>query len=89
MYSIIKDGGNSPVADISCCECGEEYICVDENYGVFGQCLNCGEMNEICLCDRCGCYFEGESNEYRDAPNLCDSCQDYYENQWKDKRILN
>ena len=81
MYSIIKDGGNSPVADISCCECGEEYICVDENYGVFGQCLNCGEMNEICLCDRCGCYFEGESNEYRDAPNLCDSCQDYYENQ--------
>lgn len=78
MYSIIKDGGDSPVADIYCCECGEDYICIDESYGTFGQCLNCGEMNELCLCDRCGCYFEGNEE---DEPRLCDNCQDYYENQ--------
>jgi|GEM_PF-681578 len=79
MYSIIKDGGSSPVADIPCWECGEDYICVDENYGAFGQCLNCGEMNDICLCDRCGSYFEGEPND--DEPNFCENCLDYFEKE--------
>lgn len=79
MFAIIKDGGNSPLAEAFCCECGEEYICVDEKYGTFGQCLNCGEMNDICLCDRCGCYFEGATNE--DELNLCESCLDYYDRQ--------
>ena len=32
MFSIIKDGGSSPLAEFSCWECGEEYICIDENY---------------------------------------------------------
>lgn len=63
MFSIIKDGGQNPLADIPCWKCGEEYICVDENYGTFGQCLNCGEMNEIAICSRCECFFEGDANE--------------------------
>lgn len=77
MYSIIKDGGLSPVADISCWGCGEEYICIDENYGVFGQCLSCGEMIDILVCNRCGCHFEGEPNE--DEPNFCKNCLGYFE----------
>jgi len=81
MYSIMKDGGNSPVADIPCCECGDEYICVDESYGDFGQCLNCGEHNDIYICDRCGCYFEATGNESDDDPNFCENCLDYFEKQ--------
>lgn len=79
MYSIIKDGGNSPLADTPCWECGEEYICIDENYGTWGQYLNCGDMNDISMCDRCGCYFEGEPSD--DNPNFCDNCLDHFEKE--------
>ena len=72
MFSIIKDGGSSPLAEFSCWECVEEYICIDENYGALGQCLNCGEMNDICFCDRCESYFEGTADE--DGPNFCENC---------------
>ena len=72
MFSIIKDGGSSPLAEFSCWECGEEYICIDENYGALGQCLNCGEMNDICFCDRCESYFEGTADD--DGPNFCENC---------------
>ena len=73
MYSIIKDGGESPVANVPCFQCGEEYICIDESYGKYGQCLNCGEMNEIGICSRCGNYFECEdSDKY---PIFCENCK--------------
>ena len=70
MYSIIKHGGNIPVADVPCWACGEDYICVDEEYGTYGQCLNCGEQNSVSICDRCGCYYE----EAGDGSNICDNC---------------
>lgn len=79
MFAIIKDGGNSPLAEFPCCECGEEYICINDHYGKSGQCLNCGEMNDVCLCDRCGYFFEGIADE--DGPNLCENCLDYYNRQ--------
>ena len=80
MYSIVKDGGTSPVAeDVLCWECSEEYVCINENYGTFGQCLNCGEMNEICKCSRCECYYDGI--EHEDEVNFCDNCKDWFENQ--------
>lgn len=74
MFSIIKDGGSSPLAEFSCWECGEEYICIDENYGTLGQCLNCGEMNDICFCDKCESYFEGVGDE--GEANFCENCLD-------------
>ena len=79
-YSTIKDGGISPVAEgVRCCECGEEYVCIDESYGKYGQCLNCGEVNEISICERCGCYFEGSSSN--DEPDFCENCLDYFESE--------
>jgi hypothetical protein len=80
MYSIIKDGGNSPVADgVYCWDCGEEYVCIDETYGTYGQCLNCGEMNEVSICARCACYFEGTPSV--DEPDFCDNCLDDFKSQ--------
>lgn len=59
MYSITKEGGDSPVADsVYCWNCGEEYICVNEEYGEIGQCLNCGEINDIYKCESCGNYVD-------------------------------
>ncbi|MBE6810710.1 MAG: hypothetical protein E7521_06605 [Ruminococcaceae bacterium] len=72
MYSIIKDGGISPILEFGCWECGEPYICIDDEYAPFGTCLNCGAHNDIVKCDRCEQYFEGEDNgEF----NLCENCE--------------
>ena len=83
MYSIIKDGGNSPVAEgVFCYECGEEYICISESYGEYGRCLNCGEINNIDECERCGCYFQLEDlNTDDDYPLLCENCLEHYKNE--------
>lgn len=79
-YRIVKDGGNSPVAEgVNCCECGEEYISIDEEYGDYGRCLNCGEMNEVSICTRCECYFEGPPSD--DEPDFCENCIDYFKSQ--------
>lgn len=72
MYSIIKDGGISPILELECWECGEPYICIDDAYAPFGTCLNCGSHNEIVKCDRCEQYFEGEDSG---DVNICDNCQ--------------
>ncbi|KNZ41681.1 hypothetical protein [Acetobacterium bakii] len=73
MYFIIKDGGNNPIADIPCCECGNDYICIDENYAPFGKCLSCGTQNEIRICERCSCYFEQEDDG---ELGICPNCFD-------------
>lgn len=79
-YKVVKKGGNSPVAEgVNCCECGEEYVSIDEAYGDYGRCLNCGEMNEVSVCARCGCHFEGIPSD--DEPDFCDNCIDYFKSQ--------
>jgi len=79
MYRIIKDGGNSPVADICCCNCGENYICIDENYAEYGRCLNCGEMNEIHVCEKCGEYCDEVYNV--GGVQICENCHEDFENE--------
>ncbi|WP_373486131.1 hypothetical protein [Acetobacterium malicum] len=82
MYRIIKDGGNNPLAEIPCSECGEEYICVDETIAEKGLCLNCGNMHDLCECERCGKYYEGCDSDYEDdEPRICDYCLDHYKNE--------
>lgn len=77
MYRIVKEGGNSPVAEsIYCWNCGEEYICINENYGNIGQCLNCGEYTEVIKCESCGRYVEELT-----WLEVCEDCvpEDFYE----------
>lgn len=78
-YSIIKDGGSDPILDLLCEECGEEWICVDENITDLGKCLNCGEINEVTECERCGLYDFG--SPCGDEPFLCDDCWNYYKEE--------
>lgn len=78
-YSIIKDGGPDPILDLPCQECGEEWICVDENITDLGRCLNCGEINEVTECERCGRKDFGSPSE--DEPFLCEGCWNYYEEE--------
>ena len=78
-YSIIKDGGPDPILDLPCQECGEEWICVDENITDLGRCLNCGEINEVTECERCGRKDFGSPSE--DEPFLCEDCWNYYEEE--------
>ncbi|MGG7058325.1 hypothetical protein ACQPUZ_08505 [Clostridium tertium] len=44
-YSIIKDGGNLPVADFPCWNCNENYISINNDLYNYGYCINCGEKN--------------------------------------------
>jgi hypothetical protein len=82
MYRIIKDGESSPVANIPCYECGDDYICIDESLAEYGRCLNCGVMNDICNCERCGNYFEACKSDYReDEPKICGNCLDDIERE--------
>ena len=78
-YSIIKDGCSDPILDLLCEECGEEWICVDENITDLGKCLNCGEINEVTECERCGRYDFGSPCD--DEPFLCDDCWNYYKEE--------
>lgn len=78
-YSIIKDGGPDPILDLPCQECGEEWICVDETITDLGRCLNCGEINEVTECERCGRNDFGSPSE--DEPFLCEECWNYYEEE--------
>lgn len=73
-YERAKDGAAPLVADIPCWNCGECYICVDENYNEYGKCLNCGEHNDIVRCARCESFCEGDPDSTE--PQFCDNCLD-------------
>ncbi|MCD9104344.1 MULTISPECIES: hypothetical protein [Bacillus] len=75
MYIAAKDGGNNPVADFSCEECGEEYVCVNDDIGEQGMCLNCGAKHEVSTCERCEVTYNQniDGEEY-----LCENCMEHY-----------
>lgn len=63
-YSILKDGGNLPVADLACWNCGCEYISIDDDVYPYGKCINCGEDNNLKECGICGeLYNESEDGD--------------------------
>lgn len=68
---------------LPCNECGEEYICINEEALPVGTCANCGYVNEIYQCDRCGEWFNAEWDGSRDADGVsfCQNCLDYMETE--------
>lgn len=57
--------------DIFCAECGELGIYIGNQVLKFGQCPNCGSINDIKVCSSCGCLYNADflGNEY-----LCHDC---------------
>ncbi|TVX83710.1 hypothetical protein FQP34_00190 [Peribacillus simplex] len=77
-YSAEKDGGNYPVADFSCEECGEDYVSIDELILEIGMCGNCGHKHDLEICLRCERYYDGNSEGNH---GFCNSCYEYIESQ--------
>lgn len=70
------------IADsVSCSECDEEFICINEDILPFGTCVNCGHVNELCQCDRCGVWFNVEWDGVCDSDGVafCQNCMDEME----------
>lgn len=64
--------------DVYCCDCGEEYICINEEYAEEGTCLNCGAKNHIINCMYCGSTIEAVDEDDFDEEEIyyCDYCQE-------------
>jgi len=76
--SAIRDGGNYPVADFPCEECGESYVCIDSSLEQYGKCVNCGHMHDVNQCERC----ETNYNESIEGNSMfCESCYEWFERQ--------
>ncbi len=65
---------------VSCCECGEYSICINEDLLPTGTCLSCGYVNHLEYCERCGELFNGETEGlYKYDVALCQNCLDAME----------
>lgn len=65
---------------VFCSECGENSVCINEDLLPIGTCLNCGYVNSLQSCERCGEWFNSENDgmdEYGVA--LCQNCLDAIE----------
>ena len=63
--------------DVYCCECAEEYICVNDEYAPVGTCLNCGAKNHIIYCNYCHCPVEAvDIDEEDEEQHYCSACYD-------------
>ena len=69
------------VESVPCSECGEECICTNENLLEVGTCVNCGHVNEIYQCDRCGEWFNADwdGSHDEDGISFCQNCLDCIE----------
>lgn len=76
-YSVIKEGGNLPVADFPCWNCNENYISIDNDLYTYGHCINCGEQNEILECLRCYTLYSSDDGD----TNFCNSCLEKLEKE--------
>lgn len=70
---------------VMCAECGDECICINEEVFPVGTCLNCGYENEMCICEKCGQWFNNEldgtcfDGEDGEQIAICQNCLDKME----------
>ncbi|MFF2157810.1 TraR/DksA C4-type zinc finger protein [Paenibacillus chitinolyticus] len=76
-WDEIKDGGEPPVANFPCEECGEERVSINEELAEEGRCIACGHKHELTECIRCGCICNANDT----VGDLCESCAEYIEKQ--------
>ena len=79
--SATKDGEDLPVANIPCWYCGQYYISINENLYPYGKCINCGEENEILVCERCDSIYRADEGAEFCGINLCNYCYEEIEEE--------
>lgn len=80
-YIAVKDGGDLPVANIPCWNCNQNYISLNENLYPYGKCMNCGEENEILICEKCGNVYSADEGGEFCGIHLCDYCLEKIEKE--------
>lgn len=61
--------------ELECMECGERYICINEDYAPVGMCLRCGVRNQVVTCAHCGMDFIINANIMVNEPIYCENCK--------------
>lgn len=71
------------VADcLTCYECGEEAICINEEILPVGTCMSCGYVNAVHECERCHSWFNSdEEGSVIDEIAFCQNCLDILEEE--------
>lgn len=69
-YECGRHGGEPPVADFPCQECGKEGVSITEDLLPIGKCCYCGYENEIHICELCGTVYD----DYGGDEHLCNGC---------------
>lgn len=69
-YEYGKYGGEKPVADFVCAECGKTGVSILEDFLPIGKCCYCGYENDVNICEICGTVYDDMGgNEH-----LCNGC---------------
>lgn len=69
-YECGRHGGENPVADFACAECGKDGVSVLEDFLPIGKCCYCGYENEVYICESCGLVHD----EMGGDQHLCNGC---------------
>lgn len=67
---------------VTCSECGDDAICINEDVLPEGTCMNCGYVNNIYPCERCSSWFNiDEGGILEDDIAICQNCLEDYEEE--------
>jgi len=69
-----KEGGDVPIANDSCINCGQQYISLYDDLYKCGYCINCGEENELLKCNKCEEIFSSDGGEVISGTFFCNYC---------------
>lgn len=69
-YTSVKEGGDYPVADFPCEECGKFGVSITEEFLPIGQCCFCGYENEVRICELCKNVYDSTTGH----EHLCPMC---------------
>lgn len=65
-----RQGGEPPVADFVCEECGKEGVSISAEFLPIGKCCYCGYENEVHICEMCGTVYD----DYGGSKGICNGC---------------
>lgn len=74
LNDIFDDDATIASDNFDYIECGENYVCINEDYALYGMCLKCGSLNNIATCTHCNVNFIVEEGINIDEPAYYTNC---------------